>query len=145
MATEYKLIYEKDQEKFNSTVSKLLSSGWQFVAPELIITKDGYFCREFILDSPDQEDDQPDEINHMNPAEFSRRWENMDQKVRDLLYVNDVWLFVTESGSLMTQNGDTVEPGIVPSRVLELVMKGGHVPIDLDREKFIQEIGKLIA
>lgn len=146
---EYKILKERTLEEIETLTVQDIQNGWQCMGPVQYESTSGVWYREMMRmynpNTANQTDSAGDALqsNEDISAAFSAKLSDMDKYVYDLLDINGILLYVN-AGEMYTEQSGVAEKGISAARVLELLKKSQHCPIDLNEELVLSEIEKLL-
>ena len=133
---KYDIFATSSLEKLKDHTQQMFDDGWQKASPIIVDGND--YIQEYVkvvVADP--------VVRTVDTDEFNSKLDKMDQKVKDLLAINNIVL-ACDNGQLCTYFGDDRADGISPVTILNTLKNSKHVPIDLDEEKVLNEIEGLL-
>lgn len=146
--TQYKIIQTKTLDEIEKETIALIEQGWQPAGPVTEIksakSSDNHFYHEMVRFVVNTEEQQKMELQIAAAKKaFTDKINNMDQKVKDLLDLNDIQLMFVD-GKLYTQQNGKVSEGIDPQDVLKKLKSSDHYPIDMPDDTVLNAIESII-
>lgn len=133
-------IYGDNIDGIIEKTNQFLEDGWQLVGPFSWSEQEHKFYRELIkFPTPPKPRDMSDVVTE----QFYEKMSEMDQKVKDLLEINNIML-ICDNGKFFTSYDGKVTEGISPMNVLNLLRSSKHCPTDLDEKAFLSEIESVL-
>ena len=146
MIPDYKIVRTKSLDTMESQVDELMKDGWQIVGDvkPYVEGSNQMFYRELVKLRPDEEAIARAQQALVNEQErFSKAIENMDERVRDLLEINNIELIFVDGLFYTNVNGKT-EEGINAYHILDLLKKSKHYPVDMEDATVVNAIEGLV-
>ena len=146
---QYKILKAETLDEIGKMTAELTEKGWQPVSPLGYVPQNKnhgeYFYHEmafFEVPEP-QAPEEPARDFEAEERAFNAKLNRMDPKISDLLAINSIDLVYID-GKLYTRTPTKVHEGIYPPMVLDILKNSKHCPIDLDEEKFLNDIDSLL-
>lgn len=142
MLPEYKIIKATELETLENLTLEMLVQGWQLAGP--IGHYGSYFYHEMMRLVPDPKAQEQEAAAQLTIQEsFDQHLEQMDQKVKDLLEINNIELMYMD-GRYYTKVGEKVHEGIDPNHVLQVLKASKHYPLDMDDSVVLNAIESIV-
>lgn len=133
----YQILTGKTLDEIAKSIEAYLNHSWQKASDVKYDENSASYYIEMIQVTVVVDNGLPDDNS------FNSRYAALDEYVKDLLEVNDIHLNCIDS-IYSTMHGKDIIDGISPTVVLALIKDSKHCPIDLDEEKVLDEISKLV-
>jgi len=137
----YKILTADTIEGIERQTAAFIEMGWQPASDVRYIASEKLFIHEMLyFPRPDA----PAPAPAVDTEKFAEKLANMNQKVKDLLDINRIYLACSKDGKLYTHIGDKVVEGISPNAVLLALKASKHCPVDLDEAMVINAVESVI-
>ena len=141
---QYQILKNTTLEEIEKDTQDAMAQGWQPAGPVTAYAEGFFHEMVLITQSPmEAAENQRREQARVLAQTFAEKYENLDAKTKTLLDINNINIFV-ENGQMFTRIGDKISAGISPAEVLSALKASKHCPMDLDEEKFLNDIGGLL-
>lgn len=138
MIPDYKIIKADNLETLENLTDALMKDNWQ-IAGVIGYAENRYF-REMVKLVPDQAAiDRANQERENHEKRFIEALDAMDQRVKDLLEINNIQLIMIEGAYYTNINGKTIE-GISARDILDALKKSKHYPVDMADETVLNAI-----
>lgn len=141
---QYQILKNKTLEEIEKDTQNAMAQGWQPAGPVTAYAEGFFHEMVLITQSPmEAAENQRKEQARVLAQTFAEKYKNLDAKTKTLLDINNISVFV-ENGQMFTRIGDKISIGISPAEVLSALKASKHCPMDLDEDKFLNDIGGLL-
>ena len=136
---EYKIIVAYNTVELEQLIQAFLNDGWDRFMP-IVATPELFLAEMTRVKKEDSE--LPYELIRERKV---KKLAELDPYLKDLLEINNISIQCDDLGRLSVSCGsDGKTVGFLPILVLNLLRNSKHVPIDLDEEKILNELEKLL-